>query len=825
MAVKFTERAEKVLLAAGEAARNRSHDYVDTQHFLHAIVCQRGSIAIQALLKEEVDLDRMQSLIEESLAGVEVRPHEDAIPFTPHAKRCIQIASEQAARNGHSFVSTEHILIGVIREEEGAGARILRDLSLNGENIESTIMSMLGPNPDEEQPKQDNYSFPKTGGPKLAVLDSFSIDLTAQATLNKLDPVIGRDPEIQRIIQILSRKTKNNPVVIGEPGVGKTAIIEGLAQRIADHNIPEMLSDKRVINLDLAAVLAGTKYRGEFEKRLKSIIKEVIEAKNIILFVDELHTMMGAGASESSLDAANILKPPLSRGEIQCIGATTLDEYRKHIEKDGAMERRFQTVIIDPPSQGEAVEILQGLRDGFEGHHRIRISDEAIKAAVELSQRYISGRYLPDKAIDVIDEACSRERLEKTTRPPDLTELEVDIDRLEGDKDDAVHSQDFELAASIRDKVERLKVNKDEEILKWKRSSREIDGEVTANTVRDTISQMTGINLSNLEEKESERLAKLEEILHKTVVGQDLAVSRTSRAIRRSRAGLKDPNRPMGSFIFVGPSGVGKTLLAKALANFLFGDPEAMMVLDMSEYMEQHSISRLIGSPPGYVGYEEGGQLTEKIRRKPYSVVLLDEIEKAHPDMANMLLQILEEGRLTDGFGRTIDFKNTILIMTSNLGARATLDQGSLGFHPGSQDSDDDGSIQTFVAEALENHFRPEFLNRVDAIVPFGFLTHAEVTQIFDLELAKVEERLATKELKLEVTAEAKGCLIDNGFDDRTGARGIRRVLEERIEDPISEMIILGQINAGETAELDLEGDSLSMKILKAAATVGKYEA
>ena len=825
MAVKFTERAEKVLLAAGEAARNRSHDYVDTQHFLHAIVSQRGSIAIQALLKEEVDLDRMQHLIEESLAGIEVRPREDAIPFTPHAKRCIQIASEQAARNGHSFVSTEHILVGVIREEEGAGARILRDLSLNGENIESTIMSMLGPNPDEEHPKQDNYSFPKTSGPKLAVLDSFSIDLTAQATLNKLDPVIGRDSEIQRIIQILSRKTKNNPVVIGEPGVGKTAIIEGLAQRIADHNIPEMLSDKRVINLDLAAVLAGTKYRGEFEKRLKSIIKEVIEAKNIILFVDEIHTMMGAGASESSLDAANILKPPLSRGEIQCIGATTLDEYRKHIEKDGAMERRFQTVIIDPPSQGETVEILRGLRDGFEGHHRIRISDEAIEAAVELSQRYISGRYLPDKAIDVIDEACSKERLEKTTRPPDLTELEVDIDRLEGDKDDAVHSQDFELAASIRDKVERLKVNKDEEILKWKRSSREIDGEVTATTVRDTISQMTGINLSNLEEKESERLAKLEEILHKTVVGQDLAVSRTSRAIRRSRAGLKDPNRPMGSFIFVGPSGVGKTLLAKALANFLFGDPEAMTVLDMSEYMEQHSISRLIGSPPGYVGYEEGGQLTEKIRRKPYSVVLLDEIEKAHPDMANMLLQILEEGRLTDGFGRTIDFKNTILIMTSNLGARATLDQGSLGFHPGSQDSDDDGSIQTFVAEALDNHFRPEFLNRVDAIVPFGFLTHAEVTKIFDLEVAKVEERLASRELKLEVTAEAKRCLIDNGFDDRTGARGIRRVLEERIEDPISEMIILGQINAGETAELDLEGDNLSMKILKTAAAVGKYEA
>ena len=825
MAVKFTEKAEKVLLAAGEAARNRSHDYVDTQHFLHAIVSQRGSIATQALLKEEVDLGRMQELIEESLAGVKVRSHEDAIPFTPHAKRCIQIASEQAACNGHSFVSTEHILIGVIREEEGAGARILRDLKLDGENIESAIMAMLGPNPDEEQPKQDNYSFPKSGNPKLTVLDSFSIDLTAQAALNKLDPVIGRDNEIQRIIQILSRKTKNNPVVIGEPGVGKTAIIEGLAQRIADHDIPEMLSDKRVVNLDLAAVLAGTKYRGEFEKRLKSIIQEVVEAKNIIIFVDEIHTMMGAGASESSLDAANILKPPLSRGDIQCIGATTLDEFRKHIEKDGAMERRFQTVLVEPPSEVETVAILHGLRDGFEGHHRIRISDEAIEAAVELSQRYISGRYLPDKAIDVIDEACSRERLERTTRPPDLTELEHDIGRLENDKDDAVHNQDFELAASIRDKVEKLKINKDEEIFHWKRSSREIDGEVTANTVRETIAQMTGINLSTLAQEESRRLANLEEILHQTVIGQDVAVTKTSRAIRRSRAGLKDPNRPMGSFIFVGPSGVGKTLLAKALADFLFGDPEAVMAFDMSEYMEQHSISRLIGSPPGYVGYEEGGQLTEKIRRKPYSVVLLDEIEKAHPDLANMLLQILEEGRLTDGFGRTIDFKNTILIMTSNLGARASLDQGSLGFHPASQDAVEEDVIQDYIKDALDNHFRPEFLNRVDAIVPFGFLTHDEVKDIFTLELAKVKERLEGKKLKLEVTAGAKEHLIEIGFDSRTGARGIRRVLEEKIEDPISEMIILDQIKPGELAQLQLENGILSMKILDTVGTTDKREA
>ncbi|MFP6737920.1 MAG: ATP-dependent Clp protease ATP-binding subunit [Planctomycetota bacterium] len=825
MAVKFTERAEKVLLAAGEAARSRSHDHIDTQHFLHAIVSQRGSIAVQALLKEKIDLEQMQELIEASLGRVAVKSHSDAIPFTPHAKRCLQLASEQAAKNGHSYVSTEHILIGVIREKEGSGAHLLSDLKLNGENIEQTIMAMLEPTPEEEHHKQENYSFPKSGSPKLTVLDSYSIDLTAQAALNKLEPVIGRDKEIQRIIQILSRKTKNNPVVIGEPGVGKTAIIEGLAQRIADHSIPEVLSDKRVINLDLAAVLAGTKYRGEFEKRLKAIIQDVIDAKNIIIFIDELHTMMGAGASESSLDAANILKPPLSRGDIQCIGATTLDEYRKHIEKDGAMERRFQNVIIEPPSQGEAVEILQGLRDGFEGHHRIRISDEAIEAAVELSQRYISGRYLPDKAIDVIDEACSRERLARTTRPPDLTELENDISRLESNKDDAVHSQDFELAASIRDKVEKLKVSKDEEIYSWKTASREIDGEVTVNSVRDTIAEMTGINLSTLAEEESQKLAKLEEILHQTVIGQDVAVNRTSRAIRRSRAGLKDPNRPMGSFIFVGPSGVGKTLLAKALAEFLFGDPEAMMVFDMSEYMEQHSISRLIGSPPGYVGYEEGGQLTEKIRRKPYSVILLDEIEKAHPDLANMLLQILEEGRLTDGFGRTIDFKNTILIMTSNLGARATLDQGSLGFHSSPQDSEDATCVQGFIKDALENHFRPEFLNRVDAVVPFGFLTHDEIKGIFTLELAKVEKRLAVRELGLTVSSKARDLLIEMGFDNRTGARGVRRALEEKIEDPVSEMIILNQIEPGQTAHLHLENGSLSMKIRTTAGTTGKCEA
>ncbi len=810
MAVKFTERAEKVLLAAGEEAKGRGHDYVGTEHMLRAVLAQRDSIAIQALMRSSADMDQLNTLVDEALGRIDTGDHPSAIPFTPHAKRCLQLASDEAVRCGHSFISTEHLLLGVLREEEGGAARMLQQIGLNATDVEQTVLAMLGSGDD--QPNPQKYQFPKSGGQKLTVLESFSIDLTEQASLNKLEPVIGRDKEIQRIIQILSRKTKNNPVVIGEPGVGKTAIIEGLAQRIADRSVPEILADKRVINLDLAAVLAGTKYRGEFEKRLKSIIKEVIDAKNIMLFVDEIHTMMGAGASESSLDASNILKPPLSRGDIQCIGATTLDEYRKHIEKDGAMERRFQTVIIEPPSKIEAVEILHGLRDGLEAHHRVRITDEAIFAAVELSSRYISGRYLPDKAIDVIDEACSRERLARTTRPPDVTQLEDDLGRYEREKDAAVHNQDFELAASLRDKVEKVKRNKEGVIQDWKKSTREIDGKVDAEAIRETVEQMTGVHIANLKEDETKRLAQLEEILHETVIGQEEAITAVSRAIRRSRAGLKDPNRPLGSFVFVGPSGVGKTLLAKALAEFLFGCPDALIALDMSEYMEQHSISRLIGSPPGYVGYEEGGQLTEKIRRKPYSVVLLDEIEKAHPDFANMLLQILEEGRLTDGFGRTVDFKNTILIMTSNLGARASLTQGGLGFRSGGEESDR-GQVTKFVAEELENHFRPEFINRVDAVVSFDFLDIEEINEIFHLELTKIQSRLAEREIQLEVTEEAQQYLIQLGFDNKHGARGIRRVLEERIEDPLSEMIILAQINPGDTARLDYEEGCLRMRV------------
>jgi ATP-dependent Clp protease ATP-binding subunit ClpC len=813
MAVKFTEKAEKVLLAAGSEARQRSHHSVGTEHLLHALLAQPDSVAVQALLRScESTLEDMERLVEEALRQAPAKTEQQSnITFTPHAKRALELSSDEAVRWGHCFITTEHLLLGLVREEEGAASRIFHELGVRPEQVESEVLSMLGE--PKEGGREQNYQFTGSQGPKLNVLESFSVDLTAQAALGKLGPVIGRQKEIQRIIQILSRKTKNNPVVLGEPGVGKTAIVEGLAQRIADNDVPEVLANKRVINLDLAAVLAGTKYRGEFEKRIKTIIKEVADARNIILFIDELHTMMGAGASESSLDASNILKPPLSRGEIQCIGATTLDEYRRYIEKDGAMERRFQILIVDPPSKEETIEILSGLRDGFEAHHRVRITDNAIRAAVELSSRYIPDRFLPDKAIDVIDEACSRERLSRTTKPPDFTAIESDVGRLEREKDEAVHHQDFELAAKLRDRVEKLKRRRDELHLEWKKASKEIDGKVNAAAVAETIGIMTGIPSANLQQAESERLANMEQILQQMVVNQGHAIQLVSKAIRRSRAGLKDPNRPLGSFIFSGPTGVGKTLLAKALARFLFGSEECLLALDMSEYMERHSISRLVGSPPGYVGYEEGGQLTEKIRRKPYSVVLFDEIEKAHPDFANILLQILEEGRLTDSFGRIVDFKNTILIMTSNLGVSASLTNAKLGFR-GAEGNGRNRQLE-LIREELEAHFRPEFLNRVDAIVTFDCLDRGAALKIFDLEFEKVRLRLEGRRIAVEVTPEAAENLLRLGYSEKTGARGIRRAIEEKIEDPLSEMILLGQIHEGDTARVEADGSGVQVGTLQ----------
>jgi ATP-dependent Clp protease ATP-binding subunit ClpC len=814
MAVKFTEKAEKVLLTAGSEAKQRTHGYVGTEHLLFALLVEPGSVAVQAIVRCcERSVGEVSQLVDNALQQTPQSAEIANISFTPHAKRCLELASDEAIRWGHFFITTEHLMLGLLREEEGSAGKIFQELGLRHEQIENEILAMLGEPKDSG--KEPSYQFAKPQNAKLSVLESFSVDVTEQAALNKLGPVIGRDKEIQRIIQILSRKTKNNPVVLGEPGVGKTAIVEGLAQRIADREVPEILSNKRVINLDLAAVLAGTKYRGEFEKRIKTIIKEVVEAKNIILFIDELHTMMGAGASESSLDASNILKPSLSRGEIQCIGATTLDEYRKHIEKDGAMERRFQTLLVDPPSKDEATEILAGLRDGFEAHHRVRITDEALRAAVELASRYISDRYLPDKAIDVLDEACSRERLSRTTKPPDFTSLESEIARFEREKDEAVHHQDFELAAGLRDKVEKLKRQRDDVHLAWKRSAKEIDGKIDAEAVADTIALMTGIPSANLKEEEATRLQNMGAALGEIVVSQPRAIEAITKSIRRSRAGLKDPNRPQGSFIFIGPTGVGKTLLAKVLAKFLFGNEESLLALDMSEYMERHSISRLIGSPPGYVGYEEGGQLTEKIRRKPYSVVLLDEIEKAHADFSNMLLQILEEGRLTDSFGRAVDFKNTILIMTSNLGVSSSLANSKLGFRPTAGDHERDEQLD-LIREELEGHFRPEFLNRVDGVVTFDYLDETAATKIFEIELRKVGDRLAPRELRVDVTPDAAAAMIAKSFSEKTGARGIRRVIEERVEDPLSEMILTSEIHSGDLALVELdENDKLHVRVLE----------
>ncbi|MEE8141699.1 MAG: ATP-dependent Clp protease ATP-binding subunit, partial [Planctomycetota bacterium] len=711
---------------------------------------------------------------------------------------CLELAREEAVQLGQFFIGTEHLLVGLLREEEGEASRILTEFNVEKDRLHKVIQQMLAAAESERRPPSVKV---KKQRHSTSTLDANGLDLTEMAAQSKLDPVIGREKEIQRIIQILSRKTKNNPVVLGEPGVGKTAIIEGLAQRIADNEVPDVLCRKRLVTLDLASLLAGTKYRGEFEKRIKSIIKEVQESGDVILFIDELHTIMGAGASESSLDASNILKPALSRGDIQCIGATTLDEYRKHIEKDGAMERRFQTLFVDPPDRDEAVRILEGLQDTFEAHHRVRIEEGTIEAAVDLSIRYISNRFLPDKAIDVLDEACSSERLQRATRPPAVGGVDREIERLEGEKDEAVLAQDYELAAQVRDQLETAKRRREEIVLDWKRNSQEVDGAVTPATIGETVSQMTGIPVQNLREDETVRLKRIEGFIHEMVVSQDAPIHSIARAIRRSRAGVRDPNRPMGSFIFAGPSGVGKTLVAKALAKFLFGKEDALLTMDMSEYMEKHSVSRLLGSPPGYVGYEEGGQLTERVRRKPYIMVLFDEIEKAHPDVCNTLLQVLEEGRLTDSFGRTVDFRNTLLILTSNLGVQELANRGTLGF--GNADTvRDDHRVR--VMEAVQAHFRPEFLNRIDEIVVFDYFSNDDLLKIFDLEIRKLEARMSNLQLQIEVTPEAARHLISKGATPQSGARGIRRVIEDQIQDRIADLVLDNELTTGSIVTITL---------------------
>ena len=789
---RFTDRARKVMALANQEAQRFNHEYIGTEHILLGLVKEGSGVGANVLKNLDVDLRKVRLEVEKLVKSGPETVTMGKLPQTPRAKKVIEYAIEEARNLNHNYVGTEHLLLGLLREQDGVAAQVLMNLNLRLEDVREEVLNLLGATEEVEEVGGSVIGAePKKSKSKTPALDSFGRDLTEIARQGKLDPVIGRMAEIERIIQILCRRQKNNPVLLGEAGVGKTAIVEGLAQKIVVNDIPELLADHRIVVLDLAMMVAGTKYRGQFEERIKAVMNEVRRAGNVILFIDELHTLVGAGGAEGAIDASNVLKPALSRGEIQCIGATTLDEYRKYIEKDTALERRFQQIIVEPPTRGETIEILKGLRDRYEAHHRVQITDQALENAVELTNRYIP-RVQPDKAIDVMDEAGARVRLKSMTKPPDLTELERGLQQLSAEKDEAVKNADYERAAQVRDQMDSIKLKKRALQKEWRDRSKEIDGVVDDEVIADVISSMTGIPLTRMGSDEAERLLQLENELHKRIVSQNEAVGAVSRAVRRSRSGLKDPNRPMGSFIFVGPSGVGKTYLAKCLAEFMFGDPEALFVLDMSEYMEKHNVSRLIGAPPGYVGYEEGGQLTERIRRRPYSVILLDEIEKAHPDVFNMLLQIMEEGRLTDSFGRHVDFKNVILIMTSNIGAHRITYQEEFGFQKRDAEVSYEKMKETLKTE-LDDYFRPEFLNRVDEIIVFRKLTHEDLVDIVDLELDKLAQRLRDQGMDLEVKPEAKDFLIENGTDEKFGARPLRRAIEQHLEDALSEAMLRGE--------------------------------
>jgi len=702
---------------ANQEAQRFNHDSVGTEHILLGIIKEGSGVAANVLRNLNVDLKKVRLAVEKIVPEGSNTAIMGKLPYTPRAKRVIELAGEEARQLGHNYVGTEHILLGLIRESEGVAARVLLDVGVKLEEVREEILKFLGTDVNAAEGKKEKKSKSET-----PALDSFGRDLTEEAKAGKLDPVIGREKEIERVMQVLCRRTKNNPVLLGEAGVGKTAIVEGLAQNVVSASVPELLQGRRIVALDLAMMVAGTKYRGQFEERIKAVMNEVRRVGNVILFIDELHTLVGAGGAEGAIDASNVLKPALSRGEIQCIGATTLDEYRKYVEKDGALERRFQTIMVDPPTPDETRAILRGLRDRYEAHHRVRITDEALESAVELSSRYITGRYLPDKAIDVIDESGARVRLQSMTKPPDLAELDGKINKLNEEKMEAVASQNFELAANLRDQSEKLGTHREAVMQAWRETSKEIEGVVDREVVAYVVNSMTGIPLTSIKKEEAERLIRMEEEVHKRVVSQNEAIHAIAKAVRRSRAGLKDPKRPLGSFLFLGPTGVGKTLLARALAAFMFGDEDALIQIDMSEYMEKHNVSRLIGAPPGYVGYEEGGQLTEKIRRRPYAVVLLDEIEKAHGDVFNMLLQIMEEGRLTDSFGRNVDFRNVILVMTSNLGAEVIKSRSGMGFAK-QDDNTTYEKMKEVLTREVEKHFRPEFLNRLDDVIVFRSLT------------------------------------------------------------------------------------------------------
>ena len=835
---RFTDRARKVMQLANQEAQRFNHEYIGTEHVLLGLVKEGSGVAANVLKNLDIDLRKIRLEVERI---VQHGPGGDnatlgRLPHTPRAKKVIEYSIEEARNLNHNYVGTEHLLLGLLREQEGVAAQVLMNLGLKLEDVREEVLNLLGHNmPNENESgggerSERSGSGDRTSGKtksKTPALDSFGRDLTELARQGKLDPVIGRTNEIERVIQILSRRQKNNPVLLGEAGVGKTAIVEGLAQLIVDGNAPDLLRDRRLVVLDLAMMVAGTKYRGQFEERIKAVMNEVRRAKNTILFIDELHTLVGAGGAEGAIDASNVLKPALARGEIQCIGATTLDEYRKYIEKDQALARRFQDVIVNPPSADEAVEILKGLRDRYEAHHRVQITDLALRAAVDLSERYISGRCLPDKAIDVIDEAGARIRLKAMTRPPDLKDIDVDIEKLNQEKESAVAEQDFEKAASLRDQADKLKKKKETVTKEWREKAKETDGVVDEEVVAEVVSKMTGVPLKKVGEDETNRLLKMEQELHGAVVSQDEAIKAIARAVRKSRAGFKDPKRPIGSFIFAGPTGVGKTLLAKSLAKFMFGNEEALISLDMSEYQEKHNVSRLWGAPPGYVGFEEGGQLTEKIRRKPYSVVLLDEIEKAHPDVWNALLQIMEEGRLTDSVGRVIDFKNAILIMTTNVGAETiiTSDDLSSAFLKGRKQDENAtyAEMQKKLKARMDKEFRPEFLNRLDDIIVFRSLTKDNLKQIVEMELAKVAKRLKDKSLLLVMTDVAKEFLIDKGSSTEYGARPLRRAVEQHLEDALAEAMLRGEFRGKDTITVSV-GDVEGEKKLTYIATSVKDE-
>ena len=796
---RFTDRARKVMQLANQEAQRFNHEYIGTEHMLLGLVKEGTGVAANVLKNLDVDLRKIRLEVEKLVQSGPEMITMGKLPQTPRAKKVIEYSMEEARNLNHNFVGTEHILLGLLREQEGVAAQVLMNLGLKLEEVREEVLNLLGSGLEggesERGGRESGGAEPaasKSGKSKTPALDSFGRDLTELAKQGKLDPVIGRQNEIERAIQVLCRRTKNNPVLLGEAGVGKTAIVEGFAQRVIAGDVPEILADKRIVVLDLAMMVAGTKYRGQFEERIKAVMNEVRRAKNTILFIDELHTLVGAGGAEGAIDAANVLKPALSRGEIQCIGATTLDEYRKYIEKDNALARRFQEILVDPTGPEETISILEGLRDRYEEHHRVQITDDAIEAAVELSSRYITGRCLPDKAIDVIDEAGARVRLRTMTKPPDLKEIDEDIERLNKEKEEAVANQDFEKAASLRDSADKLRKKKEEIMRQWREKSEQNEGVVDEEIIAEVISKMTGIPLTRLSTEDSMRLMKMEDELHGSVISQDAAIQAISRAVRRSRSGLKDPKRPIGCFMFAGPTGVGKTLLAKALAEFMFGDEEALVTIDMSEYMEKHNLSRLIGAPPGYVGYEEGGQLTEKIRRRPYAVVLLDEIEKAHPDIFNMLLQVMEEGRLTDSFGRNVDFRNVILIMTTNVGAHAIKNEAAFGL-PGAGEDATFENMKERVFDEINKAFRPEFLNRLsDEPIIFRHLEKKDLKLVVDLELKKVFERLEQRGYKLELTNDAKEFLIKKGTNLDFGARPLRRALETYIEDPLSEELLQG---------------------------------